>query len=464
MPGTPGAAGAARHVVEAAGDAGIRIALGQPVERPPRAERAVRQGLAHPLDTPDLRRARPPCIGHDPVFGVLVAERDRLAALRKQVDQRRAAERQRLLADGALQFRQRAVQVDEDLQPVAGGHQGLGVHPRDVEEQELLRKGEVFGEQAEAGEAACRPGQQRLVGREADRLDRAGGHDDRRRVDRVVGIGDRDRVGAEQFVQRQRLVRRAAQEEAQPVDAELGEGDLGRGAFQGDAQHAGGAGGGRVGGRDDRQAGEADVLHLDRPQRDRRRGAVAQLLAAHRLGVDRDAGGQARRRHQIGLAVELHHHAGRHGRQVVRIEQAEQGVGQFGEFVVQPVMHAGGEERHAFEQAGDVRIVHRIGRQAQPAGDLRVGVGELGGQALDRVEFALVVGKQGVRHRELRTARLPAAMAGGGRRVPASSRGARVLRGRLRGRGDCRVRTGFTPHCRAAPRHRRWSGRPACRM
>ena len=203
---------------------------------------------------------------------------------------------------------------------------------------------------------------------------------------------------AQQFVERERLIGRAAQEEAQPIDAELGERDLGRGAFQGDAQHAGGAGGERIGGGDDRQTGEADILHLDRPQRDRCGGAIAQFLAAHRLGVDRNAGGQARRIHQVGLAVELHHHAGRHRRQVVRVEQAEQRVGQFGEFVVQPVMHARGEERHAFEQAGDMRIVHRVGRQAQPAGDLRMRLGELRGQPLDRVEFAFVVGEQGVRH------------------------------------------------------------------
>ena len=86
-----------------------------------------------------------------------------------------------------------------------------------------------------------------------------------------------------------------------------------------------------------------------------------------------------------GWQSNLRDHAGRHRRQIVRIEQAEQRIGQLGEFVVQPVMHAGGEERHAFEQARDMRIVHRVGREAQPAGDLRVGLGELRRQALDRV-------------------------------------------------------------------------------
>ena len=302
------------------------------------------------------------------------------------------------MADGAFQFGQRAVQVDEDLQPVASGHHGLGVDAREVEEQELLGKGEILGEQPKAGEATCRPGQQGLVRREADRLDRAAWHDDRRGIHRIVGVGNRDGVCAQQLVERERLIGRAAQEEPQPVDAELGKRGLGRGALQGDAQHAGCAGGEWIGRGHDRLTGEADILHLDRPKRDRCRGAVAQFLAVHRFGVDRNPGGQARRTDHVGLAVELHHHAGRHGRQVVRVEQTEQSVGQFREFVVKPVMHACGEEGHAFQQAGDMRVVDRIGRKPQTAGDPRMRIAELCGKPLDRVEFALVVGQQGVRH------------------------------------------------------------------
>ena len=61
-------------------------------------------------------------------------------------------------------------------------------------------------------------------------------------------------------------------------------------------------------------------------------------------------------------------------------------------------MHACGEECHAFQQARDMRIVHRVGGKPQPAGDLRMRIAELRGQPLDRVEFAFVVGEQGVRH------------------------------------------------------------------
>ena len=80
----------------------------------------------------------------------------------------------------------------------------LRVHPGEVEEQELLRKGEVFGEQAEAGEAAGGPGQQCLVRAEAGRArSRRPGTMTGSGIHRAVGIGDRDRVAA-------RAARRAA--------------------------------------------------------------------------------------------------------------------------------------------------------------------------------------------------------------------------------------------------------------
>ena len=83
----------------------------------------------------------------------------------------------------------------------------------------------------------------------------------------------------------------------------------------------------------------------------------------------------------------------------MRIEQTQECVGELGEFVVQPVMYPRGEERDAFQQACDVWIVHSVGRQAKATGDLRMSVGEFGGEALDGVQFAFVIGQQRVRHR-----------------------------------------------------------------
>jgi hypothetical protein len=77
----------------------------------------------------------------------------------------------------------------------------------------------------------------------------------------------------------------------------------------------------------------------------------------------------------------------------MRIQHPQQRIRQFGELVIQPVMHAGGEKRHAIQQPRHMRIVHATGRQAQPPGDLRIGLGELGRQPVDRGQLAVVIGK-----------------------------------------------------------------------
>jgi hypothetical protein len=82
----------------------------------------------------------------------------------------------------------------------------------------------------------------------------------------------------------------------------------------------------------------------------------------------------------------------------VRAQQFQQGVGQIGGIVVEPVLHPRGEEGHAFEQALDMGVVDGIGRDAQAPGHLRVGLGELTCQLADRRELAVVVGEQGVGH------------------------------------------------------------------
>ena len=83
----------------------------------------------------------------------------------------------------------------------------------------------------------------------------------------------------------------------------------------------------------------------------------------------------------------------------MRVQHSEESIGQLGELVIQPVMDPRGEKRDAFQQAGDMRVVHHIGREAQPAGDLRVCRGKLGSQPTQRVQLAIVVRQQFVRHR-----------------------------------------------------------------
>ena len=108
-PGYPGGGLAPGYVVEATASPRFRVLVAQAVERAPVTRRTIWARLPYPLDAPDLRRARPQSVRYDAIFGIHMGERDRLAALREQVDQRRAAECQRLRADGAFQFRQGAV-------------------------------------------------------------------------------------------------------------------------------------------------------------------------------------------------------------------------------------------------------------------------------------------------------------------------------------------------------------------
>src|SRR5271166_921372 len=141
-------------MVKAPGRLAIRIAAGQTIERPPWSGAAVRAGFAHPLDLPDLHCCRAARIGYDAVLGLGMGERNRLATLREEVDDRRAAEGQRIRADGSLEFRQRAVEIGEDLQATSAGEQGLGLYLCEVDEQKFLGKGKIFAEKAEARKAA----------------------------------------------------------------------------------------------------------------------------------------------------------------------------------------------------------------------------------------------------------------------------------------------------------------------
>ena len=80
----------------------------------------------------------------------------------------------------------------------------------------------------------------------------------------------------------------------------------------------------------------------------------------------------------------------------MRIQHAQQGVGQLWKFVVQPVMHPRREERDAFQQPCDMRVIDRIFRQPQPAGNLRMGRGKLGRECPDRIQFTVVIRQQRV--------------------------------------------------------------------
>jgi hypothetical protein len=131
--------------------------------------------------------------------------------------------------------------------------------------------------------------------------------------------------------------------------------------------------------------------------------ALAAGLAAHGFGIDDETGFDIDTRLQIGLRRELGDGAGGKRGQVMRVQNAQQRVGQLRKFVIQPRLHAGRKKRDAIQQPGDMRVVHRVGTEAQPAGDLRMRLGEFAGETADRDEFAVEIRQQLVSQSGLRS-------------------------------------------------------------
>ncbi len=75
----------------------------------------------------------------------------------------------------------------------------------------------------------------------------------------------------------------------------------------------------------------------------------------------------------------------------MRVEDIQQGVGEFRKLIVQPGLGAGGEERHAVQQAGDMRVIDRIRAEAQPAGDFWMGFGKFTGEPADGRQFLVEI-------------------------------------------------------------------------
>src|SRR5262249_40463192 len=95
---------------------------------------------------------------------------------------------------------------------------------------------------------------------------------------------------------------------------------------------------------------------------------------------------------------ELHDRHRRHRRQVVGIQNPQQGVGQFGEFVVELVMDAPGQQGERFDEALDMRIGAESWLKAQPRGGRRILPGEILGKLPDENQLTLVVRKKRVDH------------------------------------------------------------------
>ena len=162
--------GAAAHVPESRG-----LSLLEAVAV--RVEGLVRRDLVAPLgdardalDRVDLGDVLPPHVGDDSVLGLQVRQTDRLGDLPEEVRDGRAVEPERLRGDVPLE-REVAVEVEEDLEDVLEVVPGRLLEPLHVEEEELLRKGEVLREEAVAHERPVGVGEEPLVPLEADARD-----------------------------------------------------------------------------------------------------------------------------------------------------------------------------------------------------------------------------------------------------------------------------------------------------
>ncbi len=139
---------------------------------------------------------------------------------------------------------------------------------------------------------------------------------------------------------------------------------------------------------------ELRALDLDRPEghgiarAKPARRALDRPRVERRFALDRVAGGHLPLRL---VERELHDRHRRHRREVVRVEDVEQRLGDFGELVVDLQVDATGEKRERFDHALDVRILALVVLEQQPPGDLRVLVGELRPHLPKKAELALVV-------------------------------------------------------------------------
>ena len=83
----------------------------------------------------------------------------------------------------------------------------------------------------------------------------------------------------------------------------------------------------------------------------------------------------------------------------MRVQDAEQGVGQFREVVLELGPGAGVEVGERLDEPLDVRVLAGVRAEAQASGDLRVGLGELGPEPADVGQLAVVERQQLVGHR-----------------------------------------------------------------
>ncbi len=126
-------------------------------------------------DLVDLEIHRPRSIGDHVVLVRVVGHVDPVRALRKQIDRRRAEQRETRLVDDAFEAGLVAAEEQDELDLVHGPRAADGVRQADdIDEAKPLRKREVFLQKPISLEAAERHRQQRFTIGEAGGPDAAG--------------------------------------------------------------------------------------------------------------------------------------------------------------------------------------------------------------------------------------------------------------------------------------------------
>ena len=271
----------------------------------------------------------------------------------------------------------------------------------EVQEEELVRKGEVLVQQTVAGEGAARIREHGVVFVEADRAQRIGRQAQGPDAGAGRGVADQDLVAAaaQQLVERVNHAALAVEEEAQRFQVELREIHL-TPAAQLDAESGDGLGG-LDGGPQTVRRSPFGLGNAERPDhrviagpelaRDARHGTRQQRAATSDLEARADL-----RLFRPHLKLD-HGHGGDRAKQV-RIDDAEQRLGHLGKLVVDLQVNARGQESEGFQQPLDVRVLALIGLEVEAGGDLGILLAELRAHLAQERQLPLVVEKQVVAH------------------------------------------------------------------
>ena len=93
-----------------------------------------------------------------------------------------------------------------------------------------------------------------------------------------------------------------------------------------------------------------------------------------------------------GVHFKLHNGHGGDGRQIVRIEDVKQRLGQFRKFIIKFVMNARRQKGEPFDEAFDVGIGAAVRFELQAAGGGRIFLGKVLSKLANELQFALIVG------------------------------------------------------------------------